>query len=201
MYLRSERIVSPQGIIKAILNIEDGKIIDIINYHARVMIDIDVADNLVISDISNAKIDINKATNVDNYLLNIDESQCDLMSFCQFLNKNESYFLADCNKLSKEVFKLIDSGLKLQYLKFSDDSLVEDLPLIKQVKKNKKIDTELKKDIEKAKYEAKSDKVKPNYKKKVKLAVDKVKRKHRREIIKKDIRRQREERYKQNGNK
>ena len=29
MYLRSERIVSPQGIIKAILNIEDGKIIDI----------------------------------------------------------------------------------------------------------------------------------------------------------------------------
>ena len=53
-----------------------------------------------------------------------------------------------------------------------------------------------KKDIEKAKYEAKSDKVKPNYKKKVKLAVDKVKRKHRREIIKKDIRRQREERYK-----
>ena len=71
MYLRSERIVSPQGIIKAILNIEDGKIIDIINYHARVMIDIDVADNLVISDISNAKVDINKATNVDNYLLNI----------------------------------------------------------------------------------------------------------------------------------
>ena len=107
MYLRSERIVSPQGIIKAILNIEDGKIIDIINYHARVMIDIDVADNLVISDISNAEIDINKATNVDNYLLNIDESQCDLMSFCQFLKTNESYFLADCNKLSKEVLKLI----------------------------------------------------------------------------------------------
>ena len=105
MSLRSERIVSLQGIIKAILNIEDGKIIDIINYHARVMIDIDVADNLVISDISNAKIDINKATNVDNYLLNIDESQCDLMSFCQFLKTNESYFLADCNKLSKEVLK------------------------------------------------------------------------------------------------
>ena len=74
----------------------------------RVMIDIDVADNLVISDISNAGIDINKATNVDNYLLNIDESQCDLMSFCQFLNKNESFFLADCNKLSKEVLKLIE---------------------------------------------------------------------------------------------
>ena len=73
----------------------------------RVMIDIDVADNLVISDISNAEIDINKATNVDNYLLNIDESQCDLMSFCQFLKTNESYFLADCNKLSKEVLKLI----------------------------------------------------------------------------------------------
>ena len=111
-----------------------------------------------------------------------------------------SYIFYDSDH-TKEVFKLIDSGLKLQYLKFSDDSLVEDLPLIKQVKKNKKIDTELKKDIEKAKYEAKSDKVKPNYKKKVKLAVDKVKRKHRREIIKKDIRRQREERYKQNGNK
>ena len=107
MYLRSERIVSPQGIIKGILNIEDGKIIDIINYHARVMIDIDVADNLVISDISNAKVDINKATNVDNYLLNIDESQCNLMSFCQFLKTNESYFLADCNKLSKEVLELI----------------------------------------------------------------------------------------------
>ena len=29
------------------------------------------------------------------------------MSFCQFLKTNESYFLADCNKLSKEVLKLI----------------------------------------------------------------------------------------------
>lgn len=99
------------------------------------------------------------------------------------------------------VFKLLESNIKVQYLKLDNNGLSNDIPLKKETKRKLKVDTELDKNIKKAKYEAKSNKVKPNYKKKVKRAIDKVKRKHKREIIKKDIRRQQEERYKENGRK
>ena len=55
---------------------------------------------------------------------------------------------------------------------------------------------EIYREIKKAKHQAMGKTVKPGYKKKVKNAIDKVKRKHRREVIRKDIRRQRVERYK-----
>ncbi len=100
---------------------------------------------------------------------------------------------------TKPIFKLLESNIKVEYLKLDNNGLSADLPLKKETKKKIKVDTELDKNIKKAKYEAKSNKVKPNYKKKVKLAIDKVKRKHKREIIKKDIRRQQTERYKENG--
>ena len=48
MYIRSKRIYTADGCIKGILNIEDGKIVDILNYDARVMIDIDAGDNRII---------------------------------------------------------------------------------------------------------------------------------------------------------
>ena len=64
---------------------------------------------------------------------------------------------------------------------------------------NKKVNTELDKEIKKAINQNKSNKVKPGYKKKIRIAVQKVKNKHRREIIKKDIRRQMEERYRENA--
>ena len=94
--------------------------------------------------------------------------------------------------------KLINEGLNVEYLKFSNGELVKDSPLKKTdiFKKKSKNNTELEKEIQKAKHKAMSKTVKPGYKKKVKNAIDKVKRKHRREVIRKDIRRQRVERYK-----
>ena len=67
--------------------------------------------------------------------------------------------------------------------------------------KKRHTNNDLEKEIKKAKSKAMGKTVKPGYKKKVKTAIDKVKRKHKREIIKKDIRRQREERYRQESNK
>jgi ATP-dependent RNA helicase CshB len=95
--------------------------------------------------------------------------------------------------------KLIDNGLTPAFLKFKDDELVEDAPIVRPKKVFKRKDVELNREIQKAKHEATSKKVKPNYKKKVSLAIDKVKKRHKREIIKKDIRRQMNERYKKEG--
>ncbi len=93
--------------------------------------------------------------------------------------------------------KLINEGLEVEYLKFNNGELVKDIPLNKDIKKKKSnVNTDLEREIKKAKFKAMGKKVKPGYKKKVKQAIDKVKRKHRREVIKKDIRRQRVERYK-----
>ena len=92
--------------------------------------------------------------------------------------------------------KLINDGLTVSYLKFKDGELVDDIPIVKEkITKKRKTNDELEKEIKKAKSRAMGKTVKPGYKKKVKTAIDKVKQKHKREIIKKDIRRQREERY------
>lgn len=91
--------------------------------------------------------------------------------------------------------KLINDGLEVNFLKVENNSFVPMASPIKDKKKNKKMPTELDLAIKKAKITNMSKKVKPGYKKKVKTAIEKVKRKHRREIIRKDIRRQREERY------
>ena len=93
--------------------------------------------------------------------------------------------------------KLIKDGLTVEYLKLEKDGFKEDIPLVKNIKHRKNIDSDLEKEIKKAKSMAMGKQVKPGYKRKVKTAIDKVKRKHRREIIRKDIRRQRVERYKQ----
>ena len=95
-------------------------------------------------------------------------------------------------------FKLLNEGLNVEYLKFSNDELIKDSPLDKKssFKHKSKTNDDLEKEIKKAKHMAMSKNVKPGYKKKVKNAIDKVKRKHRREVIRKDIRRQRVERYK-----
>lgn len=48
MYIRSKRIYTPNGCIKGILHLEDGKIVDILNYNVRVMSDIDADDLRII---------------------------------------------------------------------------------------------------------------------------------------------------------
>lgn len=91
--------------------------------------------------------------------------------------------------------KLIKDGLSVTFMKIDGDHFVETSNPNVTKKKTKKIPTELDLEIKKAKSKTMSKKVKPGYKKKVKVAIDKVKRKHKREVIRKDIRRQREERY------
>ncbi len=91
--------------------------------------------------------------------------------------------------------KLINDGLEVNFLKVENNSFVPMASPLKEKKRSKKMPTELDIAIKKAKITTMTKKVKPGYKKKVKTAIEKVKRKHRREIIRKDIRRQREERY------
>ena len=78
---------------------------------------------------------------------------------------------------------------------------MEGHPIEKTHPNKRKVDDELQKEIRKinAKAKGKNNKVKPGYKKKLKDEIAKAKQKHRREIIKKDIRRQRVERYKKEG--
>lgn len=107
----------------------------------------------------------------------------------------ESYFFYNVETV-KKVKKLIEDKLEISYLKFGDNELVEgkavDYKKIFKSKKNEELDQK----IWAAKSKVNTRKVKPGYKRKIKTAVDKVKKEHRREVIKKDIRRQIEERNK-----
>ena len=115
-------------------------------------------------------------------------------------NFGSSYVFYD-NETVTKVRKLIDNGLNAKFLKFESDELIFDHNVIlnRQFKKKKNTNDELNKEIKKAISKNKSDKIKPGYKKKVKMAVEKVKKSHRRQIIKKDIRRQMTERYRNNA--
>ena len=113
----------------------------------------------------------------------------------RFDQKGDSYIFYTSHEQSKFT-KILSSGLEFDYFKFNDSTLVEVKPFTFKNTKNKKMDEGLKKNIEKAKAQTKTNKVKPGYKKKRKQAIEKAKSKHKREIIRKDIRRQREERYK-----
>lgn len=44
MYIRSKRIYVPDGCVSGIINVEDGKIVDILNYNAKVKVDIEADD-------------------------------------------------------------------------------------------------------------------------------------------------------------
>lgn len=91
--------------------------------------------------------------------------------------------------------RLLSSGVSLKYLSLKNDVLKEESSVSKK-KKKRKVNTELEKEIQKAISQTKTKKVKPGYKKKVKVAVEKAKKRHKRKIIREDIRRQRVERYK-----
>jgi ATP-dependent RNA helicase CshB len=112
-----------------------------------------------------------------------------------------SYILYDLDHL-KNVSKLLEDGVKFEYLKFGDTELIPDKPIEKEaLHRKKKVNEELERDIKKAAYEARSKGVKPGYKRKIRLAVEKVRKQHKRKIIKKDIRRQMTERYRAEGRK
>ena len=113
----------------------------------------------------------------------------------RFDKKGDSWIFYSSHEQAK-FNKILNSGIKFDYFKFGEDSLISVEPFSFKKKNNKKMDEDLRLGIEKAKAKTRTNKVKPGYKKKRKEAIEKAKKKHRREIIKKDIRRQRVERYK-----
>ncbi len=99
----------------------------------------------------------------------------------------------------KKPLALIENGVAFKYLTLKDNELIEGKGIEKTHPTRKKANPELDKEIRKAKNIAlgkSKGKIKPGYKKKASQAIEKVKQKHRREVIKKDIKRQRIERYK-----
>ena len=96
----------------------------------------------------------------------------------------------------ERVTRLLTAGVKLTYLSFKNGVIKHETQMASKKQKRKKIDTELEKEIRIAVSKTKTTKVKPGYKKKVKMAIEKAKKRHKRKIIREDIRRQRVERYK-----
>ncbi len=119
----------------------------------------------------------------------------------RFSKKGNCYTFYNSDSV-KRPLELVSRGVKFEYLVLKDNNLTLGKEITKKVLKPKRVDDELNKEIKKITNisKAKNKKVKPGYKKKTRLAVDKAKRKHRRELIKKDIRRQRVERYKKESN-
>ena len=104
-----------------------------------------------------------------------------------------SFFNADS---TKKPLALIENGVEFKFKTLKNGELVDSKGIVRTHPNKKKLDPELQKEITKINNLANiNKKVKPGYKKKTKLLVEKAKQKHRREIIKKDIRRQRVERY------
>ena len=119
-------------------------------------------------------------------------------------NKTGNCYTFYSNDKTAKPLALIKNGVDFKYLVLRDGQLVAGKGIEKTHPTKRKVDEELQNKIQKVKAQTrnKDKKVKPGYKKKQKAAIEKVKQQHRREIIRKDIRRQRVERYKrenQNG--
>ena len=113
----------------------------------------------------------------------------------RFDKTGESYIFYNADS-QNSIRKLMENGLKINFIKFGDDNtFVETKPIdYKKVYKNS-AKQELYNEISKIRKSG-SKKVKPGYKKKIEKEVERAKSRYRREIIRKDIRKQREERYK-----
>ena len=109
----------------------------------------------------------------------------------------ECYSFYD-EKEEKVIKQLIEKGLKIENVDFKNGQRRTLKPFIKEFK-NSKMDPELAKEIKKINVMNKNKKVKPGYKKKIKAEIDKAKRKHKRQIIKKSIEEQRKNSYKPGG--
>lgn len=118
----------------------------------------------------------------------------------RFDKKGNCYTFYSNDNVSKPL-KLISNGIDFKYLVLKDGKLIEGHKIEKTHPNKRRVDEDLEKEIRKinAKSNAKNKVVKPGYKKKRKQEIARAKQKHRREIIKKDIRRQRVERYKKEG--
>ena len=98
----------------------------------------------------------------------------------------------------KTIMQLINKGLKIENVDIKNGDMKFLKSFVRETK-SKKIDPELAKEIYKVKVKNKNVKVKPGYKKKMQQEIDKLKRKHKRQIIKKSIEEQRKKSYKPGG--
>ncbi|NCA97028.1 MAG: DEAD/DEAH box helicase [Bacteroidia bacterium] len=100
---------------------------------------------------------------------------------------------------SPKIEALIKEGVTFTYHELKNNVISACDTISRRKAFKRSIDPELERKIKFATSKTKSNVVKPGYKRKVRDAVAKVKRKHKREIIRKDIRRQRVERYRKEG--
>lgn len=149
---------------------------------------------VVASDIAARGIDIEGVSQVINYDLPYEEDFYFHRAGRTGRNKSSGvcYTLYDKEEVDK-LARFKNRGVNFQNQEYRDGQWVELKPLFRTVRKNKP--NPLNDEIRKVVNTNSKNKVKPNYKKKVKQEIAKLKQRHKREIIQKDIERQKKERY------
>lgn len=150
---------------------------------------------IVASDIAARGIDIEGVTHVINYNLPYEEDFYFHRAGRTGRNnaEGECYTLYTKEEI-KYLLRFVNKGVKFENKEYKNDKWVNLQPLVKEKSKGNK-DSEVQKEIDKKIRINKNKKVKPGYKKKLNSEIENIKRKHRREMIKKDIARQKKERY------
>ena len=158
---------------------------------------------LVCSDMAARGLDINDVTDVINVdLPNNLEFYYHRAGRTGRFNKHGNCYTFYNNDKTAKPLELVADGVNFVYKTLRNGELTDGHPIEKNHPNRRKVDQELENTIRKinAIARGKNKKVKPGYKKKIKDEITKAKQKHRREIIKKDIRRQRVERYRKESN-